>query len=691
MVDLVLHKKPDAKIMEVNAIPRDSTSVWLNGRLSDRSVRAACREFHFLSNDAKALLATKEEYRTAATITYGMLDITENPEDLDVGETGFEFVIVRAPSLSPATFQNLTINVRKVLSDGGHFLLLEHNSARLDIEYGAALIQGDKSPVDQMTAEASSAILMNGFRNIRSVPFTCSEYLKTAYRSVAEPQIEDNQSNKEAIALFHIATPTEVATSLIGSLQNRGWQISEHAGSLDCPKNSTILVTDELLSPILPSLDANQWHILQNLVASGNKMLWVTAGGQLDVTNPNAAMINGFARTLRNEDPALSFTTLAVEASSSPATLIAVDAILRSLAQPRSRSHIENEFVERKGVIYVSRIQPDDLINQVGKDDVDGAEPILASLHDLPTTVRMRAERLGTLESLHYAEVDSEQLPLSDGCVEVELFAAGLNFKDLAITKGIVPENQYLLGLEGAGSIRRVGKTAANSFKIGDRVLVFEKGTFGNRIIATIERTYHIPDWVSYEEASTLPSVYLTALYSIYDLANTQKGDRVLIHSATGGLGLASIQILQYLGAEIFATVGNDEKRKFLIEIFKIPTDHIFNSRTTEFAPKLMSLTNGQGVNVILNSLTGDILDASWRCIANGGIMVELGKKDMLDRNSLSMEPFGRNASYRCFDMSHKHVSDVFIARLLDQLMGLIHARHVKPIASIKTFSFENI
>ena len=256
---------------------------------------------------------------------------------------------------------------------------------------------------------------------------------------------------------------------------------------------------------------------------------------------------------------------------------------------------------------------------------------------------------------------------------------------------GIVPENQYLLGLEGAGTIRRVSKKAADSYKIGDRVLVFEKGTFGNRIIATTERTHHIPDWMSYEEASTLPSVYLTALYSIHDLANTQRGDRVLIHSATGGLGLASIQISQSLNVEIFATVGNKEKQTFLTEKFGIPADHIFNSRTTEFGPKLMSLTNGHGVDVILNSLTGDILDTSWRCIADGGTMVELGKKDMLDRNSLSMEPFGRNASYRCFDMSHKHVSDALIARLLDQLMNLIHVGRVKPITPIKVFPFENI
>ena len=109
--------------------------------------------------------------------------------------------------------------------------------------------------------------------------------------------------------------------------------------------------------------------------------------------------------------------------------------------------------------------------------------------------------------------------------------------------------------------------------------------------------------------------------------------------------------------------MGNDEKRTFLTENFGIPARNIFDSRSITFAAELMRATNGYGVDVILNSLTGDLLDESWRCIANGGTMVELGKKDMLDRNYLSMEPFGRNASFRCFDMSHKHVSDALIAR----------------------------
>ncbi|KAF2129623.1 NAD(P)-binding protein [Dothidotthia symphoricarpi CBS 119687] len=110
-------------------------------------------------------------------------------------------------------------------------------------------------------------------------------------------------------------------------------------------------------------------------------------------------------------------------------------------------------------------------------------------------------------------------------------------------------------------------------------MLVFEKGTFASRIIATTERTIAIPELLSYEEAATLPSVYLTALYSLFDLANLKQGDRVLIHSATGGLSIAAIQICQAVGATVYATVGQDVKKQFLRDTFSIPEEHVYISR----------------------------------------------------------------------------------------------------------------
>lgn len=181
-----------------------------------------------------------------------------------------------------------------------------------------------------------------------------------------------------------------------------------------------------------------------------------------------------------------------------------------------------------------------------------------------------------------------------------------------------------------------------------------------------------------------------------------------MIHSASGGVGLSAIQLAQYKDAEvsliltdaedspnslqIFVTVGTDEKRQFLAENYGIPHDHIFSSRTTDFAPAILSATNGRGVDLILNSLTGEMLDESWRICADGGTFVEIGKKDIVDRNALSMEPFDRNCSFRAMDFSYtRDISDSLIARLLDEIFDLVSAGHINPITPITTFSFSDI
>lgn len=301
----------------------------------------------------------------------------------------------------------------------------------------------------------------------------------------------------------------------------------------------------------------------------------------MQVTNPENAMIHGLCRTVRAEDPSVAVTTLDVQSRDGQHTVSTISRILDHIQQHGPLT--EHEFVEREGVIQISRVLPNTAVNQMSHERTHGRDFEDLMLHDQPTTVRLISERLGTLDALQFNEIG--ELPLGPNRVEVELHSAGLNFKDLAITMGIVPENEHLLGLEGAGTISRPGST---SYTVGDRVLVFEKGTFANRVIATTERVYPIPDWMSFEEAATLASVYLVSLYSLYDLANVQQGQRVLIHSATGGLGIACIQICKYIGAQVYATAGSEEKRKFLKEQYNIPGSNIYNSRTTEFADQLM-------------------------------------------------------------------------------------------------------
>lgn len=207
------------------------------------------------------------------------------------------------------------------------------------------------------------------------------------------------------------------------------------------------------------------------------------------------------------------------------------------------------------------------------------------------------------------------------------------------------------------------------------------------------ENVFLLPDSVSFEEAATISIVYFTAVFCLMEIADIRKGQSVLIHSAAGGVGIASIQVCQYLGAKIYATVGNEDKRRFLQEQYGIPRSHIFSSRNANFAPAIRALTKGKGIDCVLNSLTGDLLDESWRLLTDNGTLVEIGKKDIMDRNTLSMEPFNRNCSYRGVDISKPSILDdlPLIERILQVVRKLLIAGHIKPISPMKVFSFSQI
>ena len=297
-------------------------------------------------------------------------------------------------------------------------------------------------------------------------------------------------------------------------------------------------------------------------------------------------------------------TTLDVESPEGTAAASAIGHVLKSLIMPVLKTQVDTEYIERCGIIHVSRILPDGPINQVKVEESRGRDVEVKSIRDMKTCARLKAERLGTLDSLHFVEISMEELPVKDNCVEVEIYAAGLNFKDVAVTMGIVPENESLLGLGDAGIVRQVGK-GAGSYKPGDRVVVFEKGTFANRIQVTTQRTHLLPDTTSFEDGATITSVYLTSVYCLFNLGNLQRGHSILIHSAAGGIGIACIQLARYKGAEIYVIVGTEEKRNFLHETFCILFERMFPSRTTKFASQIMKTTHGRGIDVILNSLTG--------------------------------------------------------------------------------------
>jgi NADPH:quinone reductase-like Zn-dependent oxidoreductase len=197
---------------------------------------------------------------------------------------------------------------------------------------------------------------------------------------------------------------------------------------------------------------------------------------------------------------------------------------------------------------------------------------------------------------------------------------------DIMVAMGQIQEPA--IGLEAAGVVTRVG-SEASKFKVGDRLMTWSLGCFSNYVRNDESMYQHIPTTMSYATAASLPMIYCTAYQSIVEEARLEKGEKILIHAAAGGVGQASIMIAQHIGAEIFATVGSQEKKDHIMKTFGIPADHIFNSRDLSFVQGIRRATNDGGVDVILNSLAGEALRESWSCLAWFGRFIELGKKDI--------------------------------------------------------------
>jgi emericellamide synthase (highly reducing iterative type I polyketide synthase) len=186
---------------------------------------------------------------------------------------------------------------------------------------------------------------------------------------------------------------------------------------------------------------------------------------------------------------------------------------------------------------------------------------------------------------------------------------------------------------------------------------------------------------MSFEGAASLPIVWTTVYYSIIDQGRLRKGESVLIHSAAGAVGQATIMLAQYIGAEVFATVGSDAKRQFLIGKFGIPEDHTFSSRNVEFHQGIMSITNGRGVDVVLNSLSGEMFRESCNVVAPFGRFVEIGRKDLMDDALMPMEFLLKNITFAYVDLALViEKAKPLAQRLLHDVVGLASAGAIHPV-----------
>ncbi|MET7575699.1 SDR family NAD(P)-dependent oxidoreductase, partial [Streptomyces sp. NPDC005492] len=282
----------------------------------------------------------------------------------------------------------------------------------------------------------------------------------------------------------------------------------------------------------------------------------------------------------------------------------------------------------------------------------------------------------GSLEGLALVASDAGR-PLEAGEVRIAVRAAGLNFRDVLITLGLYP-GEAALGSEAAGVVLETG-SAVTDLTPGDRVMGLIPESFGTAGIVDRRMVVRMPEGWSFEQAAAVPVVYLTAYYGLVELGQLVSGERVLVHAAAGGVGMAAVQLATRLGAEVYATAS--PSKWDAVKALGVPAERIASSRDLDFADTFARITDGAGVDVVLNALAGEFVDASLGLLPRGGRFLEMGKADVRDPQATAeAHPGVRYRAFDAFDAGPDHIQEMLID-VLD-----LFARGVLSHAPVRTW-----
>ncbi len=432
------------------------------------------------------------------------------------------------------------------------------------------------------------------------------------------------------------------------------------------------------VTSLIDAATAGLWTLVEAIQA------WVLAGGQpprltlvtrqaqaVDesdpLDNPLAGAIWGLGRVVQLEHPELRTRLIDIDR-------MADDRLAALLRGADAATGDEDQLALRDGRWWSVRLRdcPSAVDEQTESSD-SGELSVPGS-----GSFRLRLDDSNQISGLWLERFTSPAPPA--GHVEIAVEAAGLNFSDVLKAMGLYPgitDTIVPLGIECAGVVTRVGPSVTR-LAVGDRVFGVAPLSFASHTIAPEHTLAAMPTTLTAAEAATVPITLLTAWYGMVQLADLQPGERVLIHAAAGGVGLAAIQIAQSIGAEVFATAGSDEKRDYLRSL---GIRHIYNSRTLEFADQILAQTDGQGVDVVLNSLPGEAIDRSLSLLAAYGRFLEIGKVDIYQNHRIGLLPFQDNLSYFAIDLDRVlRQRPALVTKLFDGVLAGLESGAYRPL-----------
>ena len=622
LAELYAVKQPGAKVLEIGAGTGGATTIVLEAfgakAEAEGGSGSLLGQYDFTDISAGFFGAAQQKFAAwGDMIDYKKLDTESDPVEQGFTVGSYDMIVAALVLHATKNLRKTMTNVRKLLKPGGKLIFVENTRDTLDLQLIFGTLPGwwlSEEPERKMSPSAplkvwNEVLKDTGFTGIDFEIGDCeeAEHQSTSI-IVATAKSQANYPSSISIIYDHDSPPSQTWVDSLSKEIRAKTSVFPNVETLESAQftdDKMYIFILEMAKPFVDNMDHSSFEKLKGLLMNSQGILWLTSGSSIDAKTPLLAQAQGLLRTMKQEDANKRFIQLDCESTSDVWILDNISHIVHVLQQsfdynldPRS---VEWEYAVKDSSLHVPRFYPDAVQNRASSGTQVDPTPVLEPFWQPGRPLVWETSKSGLLSDLYFTDHPDVASDVPSGMVEIEPKAFGLNFRDVLVGLGQLDET--LMCHDGAGVITRVGPNT-EGLKVGERVCGIFKGFFASTEQALYTGVTKIPDTMSWEEAASIPFVYGTAHIALFDLARLQKGESILIHAATGGLGQALVMLAKHIEAEVFVTCGTEAKRQLLIDRYQIDPSHIFNSRDASFAAGIMAKTNGKGVDVVSRRLT---------------------------------------------------------------------------------------
>ncbi|KAF5970834.1 fumonisin cluster-polyketide synthase [Fusarium bulbicola] len=679
------HTRPTLRVFEIGAGTGGGAQVILEGITNGKERLFSTYAYTDIS--AGFFVAAQERFKAYKGLDFRVLDITKDPAEQGFEPGSFDLIIAGNVIHATPSLNETLANVRKLLAPEGYFFLQELSPKMRMVNLIMGILPGwwlgaaegrVKEPY-LAPSQWDTVLKKAGFSGVDAAiydaPWPYHLNANIISRPAKESASQQPRATKGRLTLLHHSEDMNSSsiTQLRKVLGARGLEtnmlaLQEHE-ELKVGEQDVIISLLELKKPFFSSVSAAQLESFQRVVAKlgSTGMIWITRPAQHGLSasdDPGFGLSLGLVRTLRSEQ-SLAITTVEIDQVNDETFKAVTDLVINVLDQREDGTEStggattmdpDREYVVENGVVKVARYHPVSLSQE------------LASRATKPEAVTLEIGRMGLLQTLGWVP-----FPTFDpgyGEVTIEPRCAGLNFRDVLLCMGVVEAAGVGIGLEGSGIITKVG-TGVSKLQPGDPVFYLADNCFSTQITISAQRCAKIPSQLAFEDAATMPCVYATVIHSLLDIGGLRSGQSILIHSACGGIGIAALNLCRNIeGLDMYTTVGNEEKAQYLVDNFGLQRSRIFNSRDTSFLYDVRAATQGRGVDLVLNTPYGK--------------MLEIGKRDFIGKARLEMDLFEANRSFIGIGLAR--FDSARCQKLLELTAAMVESGSIQPIKPVKVF-----